>query len=88
MTLGTIPAITRHLVPLLQGFAALGYKSRSRGYVDLKAGLLPVPVHVGKHANLPSDELQAVIDARIAGCTEGQIRELVTELHARRAAPK
>ena len=33
----------------------------------------------------PSDEVEAINKARIAGATEEQLRDLVTRLHAKRA---
>lgn len=67
--------------------AELGYRSHASVYGDIHAGLLTHPVQIGQRSvGLPSEEVQAVNAAKIAGQTEQQIRELVNRLHAARCA--
>jgi len=66
--------------------AATG-RSRSSLYADVKAGLFVAPIKIGRRASAwPSDEVAAIIRARIAGATEDEIRELVAQLVAARRA--
>lgn len=59
----------------------------SSTYADAKAGRLPPPVKIGKRASgWISREVAAVQQARIAGKTEEEIRELVRQLVAQRTA--
>jgi prophage regulatory protein len=62
--------------------------SRSTLYARIDAGLWPRPVSLGVRAvGWPDDEVQAVLRARIAGCTDDEVRGLVAKLYgARRAA--
>jgi prophage regulatory protein len=47
--------------------------------------LFPKPVAIGQRAvGWPSDEVQSINAARIAGKTEPEIKALVTLLHAKR----
>ena len=67
--------------------AEMGYRSHASVYGAIHAGLLTQPVQIGQRSvGLPSDEVQAINEARIAGQTEQQIRELVNRLHAARCA--
>lgn len=60
-------------------------KTRSPWYQDITRGLMTRPVKLSRRAaGWPRDEVQAVIAARIAGRTEGEIRALVERLHAKR----
>jgi len=59
--------------------------SRPYLYALMKDGLFPRPVKWGdKFSVWPEDEVYAVINARVAGRTSDEIRELVTELVAAR----
>lgn len=78
--------LRRTLLPLQPAFTAVG-DSKSQGYANIKGGLFPKPVKRGRTSLIPSDELQAVIDARVAGLGDDQIRALVTRLHAARQQP-
>jgi prophage regulatory protein len=62
--------------------------SRSTLYARIEAGLWPKPVSLGARAvGWPDAEVQAVLRARIAGCTDDEVRALVATLYgARRAA--
>ncbi|MFZ2737159.1 MAG: AlpA family phage regulatory protein [Burkholderiaceae bacterium] len=62
-----------------------GHKSHASIYNAIKAGLFTKPVQIGQRSvGWPSDEVQAINAARIAGKSEAQIRELVKVLHAKR----
>ena len=63
-----------------------GYRSHASIYGLIRVGLWPQPVKIGERSSgWPSDEVQAINAARIAGQTDEQIRELVKQLHAKRA---
>ncbi len=67
--------------------AEMGYRSHASVYGAIHAGLLTHPVPIGRRSvGLPSEEVQSVIAARIAGQTEQQIRDLVNRLHTARCA--
>jgi len=69
---------------LPQALAESG-KTRSPWYQDIQRGLMTTPVKLGRRAaGWPASEVQAVNQARIAGKTEQQIRELVQRLHEAR----
>lgn len=62
-------------------------KSRSTIYSDVARGLFTRPVKSGPRcAGWPDDEVDAVINARIAGADDDAIRALITRLHEARAA--
>jgi prophage regulatory protein len=64
--------------------ARMGRK-RSTLYVDIRDGLLTPQVAIGSRAvGWPDYEIDALIEARIAGATEDEIRELVKKLVADR----
>jgi prophage regulatory protein len=63
---------------------------RSTLHNDVRNGLLPPPIQIGSRWSAwPSDEVDAILRARIAGRSKDQQRELVRELVAKRqsAAP-
>lgn len=61
-------------------------ESRSTIYRKIKAGLFTKPVSIGgDRVAWPANEVQAIINARIAGKSEEEIKQLVTELEAARA---
>ena len=63
-----------------------GYRSHASIYNAIRAGLFTNPVPIGQRAvGWPDDEVQAINAARIAGASDEQIRELVKQLHAKRA---
>lgn len=67
--------------------AEMGYRSHASVYGAIHAGLLTHPVQIGQRSvGLPSEEVHAVIAARVAGQTDEQIRELVNRLHTARCA--
>ena len=60
-------------------------RGRSSLYNDIKSGLLVHPVAAGRHtARWPAGEVRRILQARIAGKSEDDIRELVNGLHAAR----
>ena len=79
------PAMSILRMPAIM--AEMGFRSHASVYGAIHAGLLTHPVPIGQRSvGLPSEEVQAVNAARIAGQTERQIRELVNRLHAARCA--
>jgi prophage regulatory protein len=59
--------------------------SRSVFYVEASAGLTTRPIKIGARASgVPTHEIEALNAARIAGCTDDEIRALVDRLHAAR----
>jgi prophage regulatory protein len=63
--------------------------SRSTIYLRVSQGLWTKPVSLGARAvGWPSDEVEAINAARIAGNTDDEIRILVKKLEAARKAAK
>jgi prophage regulatory protein len=63
--------------------------SRSTIYLRVSQGLWTKPVSLGARAvGWPSDEVDAINAARIAGNTDDDIRNLVTKLEAARRLAK
>ena len=61
--------------------------SRSTLYLRISQGLWPKPVSIGpRSVGWPASEVAAVNAARIAGKTDAEIRDLVTQLHRARTA--
>jgi prophage regulatory protein len=61
--------------------------SKSAFYRDIQKGLFTPPVRVGARTTAwPRHEVDALIAARIAGATPEQLRALVRQLVAQRAA--
>ncbi len=66
--------------------AEAGYRSNASIYNLIRDGLWTKPVLIGlRSVGWPDDEIRALCAARIAGKTEGEIRELVNRLHTQRA---
>lgn len=64
---------------------AIGEK-RSTIYRKIKLGLFPKPVQLGgERVAWPANEVQALIDARIASKSDDEIKILVKQLEAARA---
>lgn len=58
---------------------------RSTLYDLIRDGLFPPPVAIGSRCSAwPSDEITAIVDARIAGKSKDEIRDLVRRLIAAR----
>lgn len=62
-------------------------KGRSSIYADIARGLFTRPVKLGSRcAGWPDDEVSQIVDARIAGAAEEEIRRLVERLHEARTS--
>lgn len=60
-------------------------EKRSTIYRKIKNGLFPKPVQIGGDlVAWPANEVQAIINARIAGKSDEQIKALVIELESAR----
>jgi prophage regulatory protein len=60
---------------------------KSQHYLDVKVGLFTPPLKIGKHASAyPCSEVAALNAARIGGKSDDDIRALVQQLMAARAA--
>lgn len=60
---------------------------RSTLYRKISKGLFPKPVQIGgDRVAWPANEVQAIINARIAGKSEDQIKALVADLEAARSS--
>ena len=67
--------------------AETGHRSHAGIYSAIKAGLFTKPVRIGQRSvGWPSEEVQAIILARVAGQSETEIRDLVCRLHTKRTA--
>lgn len=59
--------------------------SRSTHYQKISLGLMTPPVHLGaRSVGWPAHEVEAILNARIAGKSEGEIGALVVSLNAAR----
>ena len=59
---------------------------RSSLYWYMRCGLFVKPVKIGpRSSGFPEHEVDAIVAARVAGKSDAEIRELVADLHARRA---
>jgi prophage regulatory protein len=60
--------------------------SRSTCYLHINQGLLPKPISIGSRAvGWPSHEIDAILNARISGCSDSEIKELVNQLQNQRS---
>ncbi|ABD70544.1 phage transcriptional regulator, AlpA [Rhodoferax ferrireducens T118] len=67
--------------------AETGHRSHASIYSAVHAGTFTMPVQIGERSvGWPSDEVQAINAARIAGKSDADIRALVDQLHAARCA--
>lgn len=65
--------------------AATGHRSHASIYNAIKAGLFTTGVSIGQRSRgWPDSEVTAINQARIAGKSDAEIRELVKRLHAKR----
>jgi prophage regulatory protein len=63
--------------------------SRTTIYTRIQEGLLTPPIKLGDRASAwPEDEIEAINNARIAGFSDDEIRELVKSLESRRRLTK
>lgn len=65
---------------------ALSGLAPSTIYRDVKRGTFPKPVKIGAVSVWPEREVQAVLNARIAGKSNDEIRAIVSDLHRQRSA--
>lgn len=62
-------------------------RGRTALFDDVKAGLLPPPIKIGARAVAWVErECSAVLESRIAGANDEQVRQLVRKLVAERAS--
>ncbi len=62
-------------------------RSKSAHYLDIQEGLFTTPVYIGARAvGWPSNEVNAINEARIAGKSDVEIRALVSQLEVARKA--
>ena len=67
--------------------AQTGYKSHTSVYTAIKAGLFTKGVSISERSvGWPDYEVEALNNARIAGQSEAEIKELVNRLHTKRIA--
>ncbi len=79
-------SFSRILISAKAAQSASGVR-QTQWYEWLNSGLMVAPVPIGvRQKRYPENEVQAVINARIAGRSEDQIRQLVSKLHADRLA--
>ena len=65
--------------------AETGHKSHASIYTAIRAGTFTKAVPIGERSvGWPDYEVRALNNARIAGQTEAEIKELVNRLHAKR----
>ena len=65
--------------------AETGHRSHASIYNAVRAGMFTKPVQIGERSvGWPSQEVQAINAARIAGKSQAELRELVSRLHAKR----
>ncbi|HAE99932.1 MAG TPA: transcriptional regulator [Methylophilaceae bacterium] len=70
---------------LIKAKESLGI-SRSTFYLQIAEGLITKPVQIGARAvGWPSNEIETILNARIAGKTSHEIKALVKELESLRA---
>lgn len=63
-----------------------GYRSNASIYNDIRDGLFTKPIKLSERSvGWPDYEVKAVVEAKIAGASKDQVRELVLRLHERRA---
>lgn len=75
------PLYRRPIVEQATGF------TRSTIYRRIRQGLFTRPVQIGgERVAWPANEVQAIIEARIAGKSDAEIKALVVELEAARGA--
>jgi prophage regulatory protein len=74
------------LLRLPNVLAARGVR-KTQHYDDIKQGLFPRPIKIGSRASAwKADEVAAINTARIAGKSDDEIKGLVKQLEAARAA--
>lgn len=56
----------------------------TKHYALISDGLWTPPVKIGRNSYWPTTETDAILAARIAGCSDDEVREIVRELVAAR----
>lgn len=75
---------TTRLARLRSALTVTG-QTRSPFYASIQQGTMTRPVKIGPRAAAwPEHELQAIVQARIAGASDADLRKLVDKLHAQR----
>ncbi len=59
--------------------------TRSAMYLQIKRGIFPRQIKWGRMSRWIAHEVQQVFNARAAGKSDNEVRELVKQLHAARA---
>ena len=73
------------ILRLLEVMRAFGWRSHASVYGCLHDGTLTQPVKISaRSVGWPRGEIQSLLQARIAGASDDQIRSLVDRLHAER----
>lgn len=63
-----------------------GYRSNASVYTAIRSGLFPRGVAIGQRAKgWPDYEVTAIVESRIAGATDHELRELVRRLEQKRS---
>lgn len=60
--------------------------AKSSLYLAIQRGEWTRPIRLGRASTWPAHEVQSLLAAHVAGATSDQMRALVRDLHARRAA--
>lgn len=75
-----------HILRLPEAKRLTGHRSDASIYGRIRTGEFTKPVNIGMRAvGWPSNEVEAIVAATIAGHTTDQIKALVKQLHADRA---
>jgi prophage regulatory protein len=79
------PMVTTPTLSRLPAVLAARGICKTAHYDDIKRGLFPHPIKIGRRASAwPDHEVAAMNQARIAGKSDDEIRQLVVELEAAR----
>jgi prophage regulatory protein len=78
--------MANRLIPLSAVSDARRNQSKAGIYNNIKDGLLPHPVKLGRSSAWVENEIQAINTAIIKGASDDEIRQLVRELEASRTA--
>ena len=66
-----------------------GYRSNASVYTAIRSGLFPRGVAIGQRAKgWPDYEVNAIVESRVAGATDDELRELVRQLEFKRTELK
>ena len=79
------------MIRLLRLPAVLERRARTRiaHYRDIGKGLFTPPIHLGERCSAwPEHEVNAILQAQIAGSTANELRDLVKQLISQRGTPQ